>query len=156
MAGTTLFDAADALATMLSGRSELLAVKCTVKSGYPGEATQPLDGYVSWDVANWSQSYLVSSSSTGATGLSANADESFVLQVRFLATSTDRFRARDLIKAVANVTADVCQADHTLQGTVQLAKVTGLALDQGLADERNHQVGLTVNVACDAWIDPGV
>lgn len=138
---TRLFAAQDALLAALRAS---LAGGVPVTLGAPAEKQQT-HVWVSGDVDQWEQNYRTS-------GLGAK-DESFVLQVEALVMrnapdyATPRARMQTLIEEIeAAITAN-----PTLDGTVMLAQVERITMDEGVTDERQRAIGCTVFVRCEAF-----
>ncbi|CAB4218386.1 hypothetical protein UFOVP1608_25 [uncultured Caudovirales phage] len=139
---SNLFATQDAFKTLLSASTDLTGVP--IHLGTPLKISDLKEVvWVSGEVEDWVQEYRVS-------GLQAT-DETFVIRVHCLVTVTGNYvAARDRAKTLLQAVEDVVASNRTLSGTVVLAKVTNLALEEARADERRHQVLATLYVNCRA------
>ena len=139
--GTRLWQAQDALVTALRG---------TLTGGVPITLGAPADKqqthvWVSGDVDQWEQNFRTS-------GLGAK-DESFVLQVEALVmrNSSDYATPRARMQTLIDEIEQAVSADHTLGGSVMLAQIERITMDEGVTDERQRAIGCTVFVRCEAF-----
>lgn len=112
--------------------------------------------YVSGQVTDWDQAWGVTPH-TG-TGLDGGRDERFTLTCRI-------YRRRlggDVTTLMADLTTErlaleaALRADSTLGGALStsgMAHIDGMEQVESLADDRARELGLTIRVACRAWID---
>lgn len=111
--------------------------------------------YVSGQVTDWDQGWGVTPH-TG-TGLEGGRDELFTLSCRI-------YRRRiggDVVSLMADIAPDraaleaALRADPTLGGALSssgMAQIDGMEQVESLADDRARELGLTIRVACRAWI----
>jgi hypothetical protein len=128
----------------------------TVEIGTPTDLlTREHAVYVTGDVSDWNQYWGVTPH-TG-TGLDGGRDEDFTLTARI-------YRKRlggTVIELLADIDPDrialeaALRADPTLGGALStsgMAQISGMTLKEGIADDRTRELGLSIDVACRAWI----
>lgn len=96
---------------------------------------------------DWASSYQVS-------GLRAK-DERFTLRVSIAVVrlGDDYLKPRDRVRALGEAVEDLIAGDRTLGGTCELAYIERVALEDSMTDERHRAVGMTLFVACRAWLN---
>lgn len=141
---TAIWDAQDAL---------LEAVRGNVTAGVPVTLGSPADKqkthvWISGDVDVWEQDYRTS-------GLGAK-DETFVLQVEALVmrNASDYATPRAKMQTLLGEIEDAIAADPTLGGSVMLAQVERITMDEGVTDDKERAIGATVFVRCSAFRTP--
>lgn len=141
---TAIWDAQDAL---------LEAVRGGVSGGVPVTLGSPAEKqkthiWISGDVDVWEQDFRTS-------GLGAK-DETFVLQVEVLVmrSASDYATPRAKIRTILEEIEAAIVADYTLGGSVMLAQVERITLDEGVTDEKERAIGATVFVRCSAFRTP--
>lgn len=128
----------------------------TVEVGTPSDLlARELCRFVTGDVTDWGQAWGVTPY-TG-TGLDGGRDETFTLTARV-------YRKRlggTLAQMLDDIAADrlaleaALRSDPTLGGALSssgMAQISGMTLKEGQADDRTRELGLSVEVACRAWI----
>jgi hypothetical protein len=144
MVRSKLWAAQDALFTLLDASAGLGDASVTLGRPPADEGDQV---WVSGEVDLWSAEYAVS-------GLGAK-DESFTLQVRIRVNrvGTTYTTVRDVARDYGRAVEDVIAANPTLSGTVMLANISNVRLEDALLDERTRGCALVIDVACRAWLD---
>ena len=137
---TKLFDAQDALKALLDASVALTDIPKSL-GAHPQLSDQDDSVWISGEVDDWNQVYNVS-------GLTAS-DEDFVLRVHCVASTAEgyvgtRNRAKSFLAAVSAIVA----ANPHISGTVTLAKITRLAMEEAVRDERRHAVLITAYISC--------
>jgi hypothetical protein len=111
--------------------------------------------YVSGQVTDWDQAWGVTPHADA--GLDGGRDERFTLTCRI-------YRRRlggDVVTLMADIATDrlaleaAVRADWTLGGALSdsgMAQIVAMEQAESLADDRTRELGLTVSVACTAWI----
>lgn len=145
---TKLWDAQDALYTLINASTALVDAKTPVTLGDPGRRERE-HVWIGGEIDDWNQTY-------GVSGLGAR-DESFVIPIISVVvwTSDNYTIARDRIKAIGSAIEDVIAQNPTLNGTVMLATINRMATDEGaIPEERKRLIGLTQFVTCRAHVTP--
>lgn len=141
---SAIYDAHDALETLLAASSPLTAV--FKGQGTPMDLATGIDAvWISGEVDNWNEDYR-------ETGLQSK-DETFIIRVHCLATVIGDFKAaRAMIKTYGQAVEAAVIANHTLTGTVNLAQIKAGAIEETRYDDRRHQALLTLYVNCYAYL----
>lgn len=145
---TKLWDAQDALYTLINANATLASQKVPVTLGDPGRR-EAEHVWIGGEIPDWSQTY-------GVSGLQAR-DEEFVIPIITVVvwTSGDYVTARDRIKTIGAAIETTLAANPTLNGTVMLATISRMATDEAaIPEERKRMIGLTQFVTCKAHVVP--
>lgn len=143
---TKLWDAQDALYSLIHANSTLATQKIPVTLGDPGRR-EAEHVWIGGEITDWTQEY-------GVSGLQAR-DEEFVIPVITVVvwTSEDYATARARIKVIGNAIENTLSANPTLNGTVMHATITRMSTDEGaIPEERKRLIGLTQFVTCRAHV----
>lgn len=145
MVRSKLWAAQDALYALLGASSGLSGADLYLGRPVSDEGRDLV--WINGEVDQWSAEYQLS-------GLGAK-NETFTLQVRIRvarpgATYTT---SRDVCKAYGQAVEDVIADNHTLSGTVMLAQIANVRLEDTMVDERTRAVYLVIEVTCQAWLD---
>lgn len=145
---TKLWDAQDALYSLINANTTLATQKVPVTLGDPGRRERE-HVWIGGEVSEWTQDY-------GVSGLRAR-DEEFVIPIITVVvwTSGDYVTARDRVKAIGSAIETTLAANPTLNGSVMLATITRMTTDEGaIPEERKRLIGLTQFVTCKAFVTP--
>lgn len=143
---TKLWDAQDALYTLIHANSTLATQKVPVTLGDPGSRERE-HVWIGGEITDWTQEY-------GVSGLQAR-DEEFVIPIITVVvwTSEDYRTARARIKTIGEAIETTIAANPTLNGSVMLATITRMSTDEGaIPEERKRLIGLTQFVTCRAHV----
>lgn len=143
---TKLWDAQDALYTLIHANATLAAQKVPVTLGDPGRR-EAEHVWIGGEISEWTQEY-------GVSGLQAR-DEEFVIPVITVVvwTSEDYATARARITTIGNAIENTISANPTLNGSVMHATIRRMTTDEGaIPEERKRLIGLTQFVTCRAHV----
>lgn len=126
-----------------SGRAGLV-----VEVGLEG-APQQVDCWIDPTVRNWSQRFLVTSTTSDA---SYAREEKFTLTVVLMATVSGKnnAKARDTVSAMMAAVSDALQADPTLGGAAFQTELAGGTMGGGTIEDRKLWAGeISVDVTAE-------
>lgn len=118
----------------------------TIALGFPPGGVKDRSIWIAGDTEDTEQTYRVSS-------LTAK-EEAFGFRVHCIVSvrDADYTTARALVEQFTEELEPAINSDYTLSGTVELAEVTSVDLDEAIPSAGVRQVAAIVRVACCAWL----